>query len=371
MGRTALFSLLSLLYIISACCYRTVKTSSILKRPQLTILNVDRIAQATKLGETFSVEEGEALTSLEWRPYGYDFWEYNGHRVHYVAEGSCDAPPLVLIHGFGASHFHWRFNIPELSKTYQVFALDLLGFGLSDKPLIEYSAEVWRDQTAAFLREVVGVERTGKKAVVAGNSLGGYTALAVSSEHPDLVASCVLLNAAGRFETAEEKELRVLQETQKKGLIDQAKSAAGKALQRGIIFLSFLYTKQPARIRQVLKQVYPVDSTNVDEKLVDSIYFPALHPDAAEVFYRVITKNGGGPTKSINELLAQLSLPLLLLWGEKDPWIRSPFADRIQSLYPNAKRISLDAGHCPHDEVPIEVNRALLSWCASTFKSNA
>lgn len=56
-------------------------------------------------------------------------------------------PALVLIHGFGASVYHWRYNIPALvAKGYRVLALDLLGFGLSDKPIIEYSAETWRDQ---------------------------------------------------------------------------------------------------------------------------------------------------------------------------------------------------------------------------------
>lgn len=56
-------------------------------------------------------------------------------------------PALVLIHGFGASVYHWRYNIPALVKAgYRVLALDLLGFGLSDKPIIEYSAETWRDQ---------------------------------------------------------------------------------------------------------------------------------------------------------------------------------------------------------------------------------
>ena len=57
-----------------------------------------------------------------------------------------------------------RYNIPELAKTYTVYAMDLLGFGLSEKALIEYNANVWRDQVGDFLKEVVG-----KPAVLAGN----------------------------------------------------------------------------------------------------------------------------------------------------------------------------------------------------------
>lgn len=60
--------------------------------------------------------------------------------------------------------FPCRYNIPELAKTHTVYAVDLLGFGLSEKALIEYDADVWRDQVADFVREVVG-----KPAVLAGN----------------------------------------------------------------------------------------------------------------------------------------------------------------------------------------------------------
>lgn len=70
----------------------------------------------------------------------------------------------------GASGYHWRYNIPELAKTCRVFAIDLLGFGWSDKPLVEYNGYgVWGDQLAAFLTEVVG-----EPAVLVGNSLGEF-----------------------------------------------------------------------------------------------------------------------------------------------------------------------------------------------------
>ena len=132
--------------------------------------------------------------------------------------------------------------------------------------------------------------------------------------------------------------------------------------------MSFVYTKQPLRIAQVLKQVYPVDPSNVDDELVErfdylisasnprihyqsilpfkchtpdlsqlelmfsypvfplsamfSIQYPAQNPNAPEVFYRVIAKNGNGPPVFIDDLLSTLKVPLLLLWGAKDPWIR-------------------------------------------------
>jgi len=146
------------------------------------------------------------------------------------------------------------------------------------------------------------------------------------------------------------------------------------SLQRLIIRGSFIVTKQPARIEQILKQVYPINATNVNQKLVESIRYPSDDPNAPEVFYRVITKNSpaaaaaatsGNAQKYIDDIVEKLkeaSLPLLLCWGESDPWIRSQAADQIQQLYPTAIRASIDAGHCPHDENPVAVNAAIRNF---------
>lgn len=58
-----------------------------------------------------------------------------------------------------------------------------------------------------------------------------------------------------------------------------------------------------------------------------------------------------GSLSTINQLLGIMEVPLLLLWGDKDPWIGPRMADRMQSLYPSATKVTLAAGHCPHDEV--------------------
>mmetsp|Transcript_17400 Transcript_17400/g.30012 ORF Transcript_17400/g.30012 Transcript_17400/m.30012 type:complete len:161 (+) Transcript_17400:1-483(+) len=56
---------------------------------------------------------------------------------------------------FGASSYHWRHNIPVLARNYHVYALDLLGFGWSDKPIMHYDASIWRDQTVDFVKEII------------------------------------------------------------------------------------------------------------------------------------------------------------------------------------------------------------------------
>lgn len=148
-----------------------------------------------------------------------------------------------------------------------------------------------------------------------------------------------------------------------------------------VIYYYLLY------VDQILRQVYPVDASNVDDELVASIQFPSQDPNAAEVFYRVVSENGNGPPIFVDDLLRDLNVPLMLLWGIKDPWIRPQAAERIQvgscislpasqhalsilsilqqSLFPAAKRVDVEAGHCPHDEAPEAVNRAIQDFMAA------
>ena len=68
-----------------------------------------------------------------------------------------------------------------------------------DPQVIDYESTVWREQCASFLREVGGCGVDGRRAVVAGNSIGGYVALSVGAEHPELVSGVASLNGAGKF----------------------------------------------------------------------------------------------------------------------------------------------------------------------------
>ena len=305
---------------------------------------------------------------LPWLEGGYKSWNFNGFKVNYLSIGGNELfegkqkQPILLIHGFGASVYHWRYNIPYLARKYHVYAIDLLGFGLSDKPILDYSAELWRDQVLEFIKEIIYPE-TKKPVVTIGNSLGGFTALYAASKsnnnNDNLINGCVLVNSAGRFKVPGAGN--EINSEKSGGFIDKVKAA----IQRFVISLSFIYTKQPARIEQVLKQVYPMNPGNVDSELVRSIQFPSFHPNAAEVFYRVIAKNGNGPPAFINDLLDNFKLPLMLLWGINDPWIRPKAADMIQEIYPSATRVNLDAGHCPHDELPDDCNRAIETFMQS------
>ena len=99
----------------------------------------------------------------------------------------------MLVHGFGASSGHWRKNVPFLAQKHTVFAIDLLGFGRSDKPLIPYSIDLWRDLVLDFVAEFAQ-----QPAILVGNSIGSLTCLAANAaDTAGRISGCVLINCAG------------------------------------------------------------------------------------------------------------------------------------------------------------------------------
>ncbi len=130
----------------------------------------------------------QTRTASSTNPIPGQDWQWRGHRVYYVQAGEAQPlrPPLLLLHGFGASTDHWRKNITELSADFQVFAIHLLGFGRSSKPNLQYSGELSRHHLHEFISEIIC-----RKTILAGNSLGGYACLCVASQCPDSAAGLV------------------------------------------------------------------------------------------------------------------------------------------------------------------------------------
>jgi pimeloyl-ACP methyl ester carboxylesterase len=290
-------------------------------------------------------------------------WRFAGHPVHSLQQvpDRPEGPALLLVHGFGASTDHWRHNLPVLASRHEVHAIDLLGFGRSAKPEgLPYGGALWRDQLVAYVRE-----RIGRPTVLVGNSLGGYAALAAGaalssaaadSGSPPPVAGVVLLNAAGPF--SEEQA----EPTSWGGI---ARRTVGRALFTSPLVQRLLFEnlRRPATVRRTLQRVY-VDQTNVDDALVESILRPSRDPGAFGVFRTVFDIPRGEP---LDALFSRLDAPLLLLWGLRDPWINAEGRRASFSRHapPQTSEVLLDAGHCPHDEVPQQVNDALLSWLHS------
>tara|TARA_Y100001970_G_scaffold132360_1_gene163276 strand:+ start:11358 stop:12260 length:903 start_codon:yes stop_codon:yes gene_type:complete len=281
-------------------------------------------------------------------------WNFLNYPIHTV----CAKPKelanditILLIHGFGASTDHWRFNIPVLSSKFEVHAIDLLGFGKSPKPNdVDYSGSLWKDQVVSYVKEKIK-----KPTIIVGNSLGGYAALAAGAELQDLSAGVILLNAAGYF--SEEKLVK------KNMLQTSIETVAGIFLKNVVLQrLIFENMRKPSTIKKTLNQVY-INKKNVDDYLVNSIRNPSLDKGAFNVFRSVF--NPSGPQgEPLDELFKKLTSPLLLLWGSKDPWMNTPKKRGLYQKYTpkNTTEVILDAGHCPHDEIPDLVNKNILDW---------
>jgi len=278
------------------------------------------------------------------------YWQWRGESIYYVRAGEPhpQRPPLLLIHGFGASSDHWRKNISELSQEFEVWAIDLLGFGRSAKPEWQYSGDLWRDQLDDFITQVIG-----KPAVLAGNSLGGYAALCVAAQRPNSAAGLILINSAGPFsESAPAPPPSPWQ---------KAISSLTKGLfqQNWASWLLFQYVRKRSVIRKTLQKVY-LDQSAVTDRLVEEIYLPSCDAGAPKVFASVFRTPQG---EKVDILLSQLTCPLLMLWGEADPWMKAvERSAKFRQYYPQLTEHFIRAGHCPHDEVPEQVNALIASW---------
>ncbi len=291
------------------------------------------------------IQEQKSQTTLE--PLT---WTWKGHQIQYSVMGS--GRPLVLVHGFGASIGHWRNNIPALAAGgYRVFALDLLGFGASAKPLLDYSLELWQELLADFWTEQIK-----EPAVFVGNSIGALLSLMMLANHPDIASAGVLINCAGGLNHRPEELNPVL------GFV---MGTFAKVVNSPVLgSLVFNQVRQKHRIRNTLRQVYGNKEAITDE-LVELLYLPSCDAGAQKVFASIL-RAPAGPRPS--ELLPQVKQPLLVIWGADDPWTPIAGAKIYQDLAAKGQQVKFASlpktGHCPHDERPAEVNRLILDWLA-------
>ena len=299
----------------------------------------------------------------------HGLWSWNGHAIGWSLIGDADAPLAVLLsHGFGANTKHWRFNQPVLAEAAPTYAIDVLGFGRSDQPkaqlkdeaeqpgAVHYSFDLWGQQVADFCRQVIG-----RPVLLVGNSIGGVVALRAAklleeTPGPSPCRSVVLIDCAQRL--MDDKQLA----TQPAWMAWIRPLLKTMVRQRWLSTALFRNAARPGVIRSVLKQAYP-SGHNIDDTLVDLLVQPARRAGAAEAFRGFINLFDDHLAPNLME---QLSLPVHLIWGERDPWEPLPEARRwaetlacVQSL-----RVIPGAGHCPHDETPELVNPLLLERLA-------
>ncbi|NYF89054.1 alpha/beta fold hydrolase [Tunturiibacter empetritectus] len=124
-----------------------------------------------------------------------EYVEAGGYRLHYFEAGAADGTPLVLVHGLGARGEDWGAMIPSLAaQGFHVYVPDLLGYGRSSKPDVSYSISL-EEQTVATFMQAVHVSR----ADVGGWSMGGWVAMKLALDHPEMVDRLIVYDSAGLY----------------------------------------------------------------------------------------------------------------------------------------------------------------------------
>jgi pimeloyl-ACP methyl ester carboxylesterase len=280
-------------------------------------------------------------------------WPWHGLPIRYQTAGTTGTP-LVLIHGFGASSDHWRKNIADLGETHRVYALDLVGFGKSVKPFpgdpVPYTFETWGQLVVDFCQAIIG-----EAAVLVGNSIGCVVAMQAAVMAPDQVRAIAMLDCS----------LRLLHD-RKRTTLPWYRSAPAPIFQNllGIRpFGQFFFSRlaRPQVIRRVLGQAYGRKEAVTDE-LVDLLLAPARDPGAADVFLAFV-RYSQGPLPE--DLLPQLTCPVLMIWGAEDPWEPIEMGRELAQFPAVQDFVTLEGvGHCPQDEAPELVNPLLRDWVA-------
>ncbi|XP_031490575.1 uncharacterized protein LOC116257737 isoform X2 [Nymphaea colorata] len=292
-----------------------------------------------------SVDSSEAVVRT-------GLWKWRGYQIRYQFAGH-SGPALVLIHGFGANSDHWRNNLPYLSSSYRVYSIDLLGYGYSDKPNPKlkvkplYTFETWGAQLNDFCSEVIK-----DQAFFICNSIGGIVGLQAAIMEPKLCCGLLLLNISLRM-------LHIKKQPWYARPLIRAFQNLLRNTDLGKIFFKAVAT--PKSVKSILSQCY-YDKSKVTDELVQKILLPGLEPGAAEVFLEFICYSGGPLPE---ELLGQVQCPVLIAWGDKDPW--EPI--KLGKAYADFETVEdfvilPDVGHCPQDEAPDLVNPLIASFVA-------
>jgi pimeloyl-ACP methyl ester carboxylesterase len=260
----------------------------------------------------------------------------NNLNIHVCSAGK--GTPLLLIHGFMGMIYDWRSNIPELGKRFSVFALDLPGFGYSEKPLsFDYTSSTYAEFIVSFL-DLHNIKRV----VLVGNSMGGQIALMICLKYPDRVSGLVLIDSGGYPQSVEFLPFRLL----KVPVIGEISMAL---LDRNII-------------RTMLRKGIYYDGSLVNDEIVDvynSVYNTANARKMPPRIMRRIMKDEANIASHLSEIRCQT----LIIWGANDKVI-SP--SRAKQFHHDIKQAALlmvpEAGHMPHVEQPEIVNKAIVDY---------
>lgn len=296
-------------------------------------------AENTEVSPALKAAE-EALLATAGVPVERHDTHLNGVRIHYLTCG--EGEPLVLVHGRGGAGALFTPILAALAAGRRVIALDLPGWGLSEKPpFIGHTASdavsLWRDALRTFLDD------QGLKQVdLAGHSMGGLTALAVALDAPERVRRLALIDTGG-LNIATPFDVRLYFRLKPERL----NARLGKR------FFHWAHSRDDAHFSRERSPL--VDFMYAVESQAEVI------PSGGRAFDKWV--NLGGVHFDFRSRLKELEMPVLLLWGDRDRLI--PYSTALQAvrqIHTGRVVAFTHCGHSPHLERPADFARTLVAW---------
>ena len=266
---------------------------------------------------------------------------WRGHRIALTRHG--EGRPVLLLHGMypGASSLEWRHVVPALSERHSVVAVDLLGFGRSDRPAARYTPGLYQallgDLVARVVREPCAVVASG---------LTAAQLVALAGRDPRHITSMALVAPTGVAY-----------------MRDPAPSASGttRLLLGAPIVGNTIYNRltSPTRLRRHLESIY-VDDHMVTPALVQHYVRVARQLGGKHAVAALLS---GKLNVGVRTALRRVRQPTLLLWGELARQNSVEHAHAFRVIKHDLEwSLVKDAGDLPHDERPDEFNAALRSF---------
>jgi 2-hydroxy-6-oxonona-2,4-dienedioate hydrolase len=258
----------------------------------------------------------------------------DGLKIRYDEYGKDKQKHILFIHGLGSSSIVWR-DIPEaLSKYFHTVSVDLIGFGGSSKPELDYSTSYYAKFIKSFTRQI-GIKEQDKISII-GHSLGGYIAIEYAIENKEQIEKLVLIDSSGMLDTPTPLLKQYLDAAIETDLILRYKKV-------NRVFEDMLADR--SRLLPIVTDIF-----------IGSIGKPGAKHTFESAFYN-------STTKSINlEKMKQIkNIPCLIIWGEKDNLIPLTYAKKFREILSEAQfELIADAGHSPFVEKTAIVYQKLL-----------
>ncbi len=253
-----------------------------------------------------------------------------GASLHYMEAGDAAKPNVILLHGLGANVSSWQFNIAALSANYHVIAIDQIGFGKSDKPMLKYRVGTYADFLDKFMSET-----KIEKASLVGNSLGGWVAALTAIKYPSRVEKLVLVDAAGIKPSAVDLDLVYSLNYSTR---DEVRSLLKKVFYNQALVGTDAFVEESMRIRITAGDAYTINS------LIESI-------KRNEDF--------------VDSRLGEIKKPTLIIWGKQDGLLKLSDGEQYHREIAGSELVIFDqCGHLPQAEKALDFNKTVIAYLA-------